>query len=108
MMSASKKYKLREGKTGFLPSLGKQRQSWKAAWRNSLSSNKVEKEQRLARLNEGPGNVFQTEAQHAGGPVDGRESEAGHRREAPRVRSADARSSSEPRGPLGLQGGVWT
>lgn len=45
-MSASKeKYKLREGKTGFLPSLGKQRQSWKAAWRKSLSSNKVEKEQ---------------------------------------------------------------
>lgn len=40
--------------------------------------------------------------------MDGRESEAGLRKEVPRVRNADTRSNSETRGPLRLQGGAWT
>ena len=63
MMSARKeKYKPRESRMGLSPSLGQQRQSWKAAGRKSLSSSEVKKEQKLARKSGGTGNEFQTEA----------------------------------------------
>lgn len=80
---------------GVWPSPGQQRQSWKAAGRKSLSSNKVKKEQELVRQSGGVRGRLPNRGPACRRPAGVREREARARREAPGVRSAHNRSNSE-------------